>query len=288
MDQQELRELESRCIQECAPWCSAACPVHVDVRAMNSALAKGDFSAALKVFRKSVPFPEIISRVCDHPCQDICKRREAGSAISIRALEKAVLAWAPASEVKIIAVPRKNRRVAVVGAGLSGLTVAFDLGKKGYEVVVFESTDRSGGSLWYFPETELPRETILKDVEVLTRLPVEIRFHKTVGKDLSLYELRKDFDAVYLGSGFESRFDIGLELNAAGLVSTTPDVFETSEAGVFAGGSLTRGVENRSPIQSISDGRRAAISIDRFLQKVSLRASRENEGPYETRLYTRY
>ncbi len=86
VDQQELRKLENRCIQECAPWCSASCPVHVDVRAMSAALAKGDFASALKVFRKSVPFPGIISRVCDHPCQDVCKRKEAGSAVSIRAL----------------------------------------------------------------------------------------------------------------------------------------------------------------------------------------------------------
>jgi glutamate synthase (NADPH) small chain len=286
MDQQELRELENRCIQECAPWCSAACPVHVDVRAMTAAIARGDFAAALKAFRKSVPFPEIIGRVCDHPCQDICKRKEAGSPISIRALEKAAVSLAPPSDVKIIAAPRKNQRVAVVGAGLSGLTAALDLAKKGYEVVIIESTDRLGGSLWDVPETELPREAILKDFEVLKRLPVEIRLNTTVGKDLPLSDLQANFDAVYLGSGFESRLSIGLEVNPEGFLPVTPDVFETSETGVFAGGSLVRGSEGRSFIRSISDGRRAATSIDRLLQKVSLRASRENEGPYETRLYT--
>ncbi len=69
MDQHELRRLEDLCIQEWAPWCTATCPVHVDVRAMTAAVAKGDFQAAAKFFVKSVPFPRIISRVCDHPCE---------------------------------------------------------------------------------------------------------------------------------------------------------------------------------------------------------------------------
>ncbi|MGB6067227.1 MAG: pyridine nucleotide-disulfide oxidoreductase/dicluster-binding protein [Desulfomonilaceae bacterium] len=286
VDQQELRKLENRCIQECAPWCSASCPVHLDVRAMSAALAKGDFASALKVFRKSVPFPGIISRVCDHPCQDVCKRKEAGSAVSIRALEQAALTWAPDAEARLLSAPRKNKRVAVVGAGLSGLTASLNLAKKGYEVVLFEATDRLGGSLWDYPPAELPPEVILKDVQILAQLPVEIRFNTTVGKDVTIIDLQNDYDAVYAGSGSESRLQIGLDLTSEELVSTDPETFETGRPGIFAGGSLVRGSEERSPIRSISDGRRAAISIDRFLQEVSLTASRENEGPYETRLFT--
>ncbi len=286
MDQQELRELENLCIQECAPWCSASCPAHVDVRAMSAALAKGDFAGALKVFRKSVPFPGIISRVCDHPCQDVCKRREAGAAISIRALERAALTWAPAAETKVVATAAKNKLVAIIGAGLSSLTAGLDLAKKGVQVVIFESTNRLGGSLWDFPESELPRDVILKDFEVLAQLPVEFRFNTAAGEDISISDLQNDFDAVYVGSGFESPGRIGLELDSKGLVSVNSETYETSRPGLFAGGSLIRGAGKPSPIRSISDGHRAAISIDRFLQKVSLTASRENEGAYETRLYT--
>ena len=88
MDQKELRKLEEKCIQECAPTCTAACPVHVDVKAMLAEIARGDFTAALKVYKKTVPFPGIISRICDQPCQDVCKRAEAGDAIAIRDLER--------------------------------------------------------------------------------------------------------------------------------------------------------------------------------------------------------
>ncbi|MGO9570213.1 MAG: pyridine nucleotide-disulfide oxidoreductase/dicluster-binding protein [Desulfomonilaceae bacterium] len=286
MDQKELRELENLCIQERAPWCSATCPVHVDARSMSAAMSQGDFAAAAKTFRKSVPFPGIISRVCDHPCQSVCKRREAGSAVSIRALERAALTWAPVSEAKVLAAQTKNKRVAVVGAGLSGLTASLNLAKKRYQVVVFESSDRLGGSLSDFPEAELPREVILGDFEVLRHLHVEIRFNTTVGKDVSIEHLQRDFDAVYVGSGVDSLSQIGLELSPEGVVSVDSETLETAFPGVFAAGSLVRRTEERSPIRSISDGRRAAISIDRFLQNVSVSASRENEGGYETRLYT--
>jgi NADPH-dependent glutamate synthase beta subunit-like oxidoreductase len=167
--------------------------------------------------------------------------------------------------------------VAVVGAGLSGLTAALNLSRKGYQVVVFESTERLGGSLWDFPAAELPGEVILADVEVLTRLHVEIRFKTAVGRDVFISDLQRDFDAVYVGSGIDSRNQIGLPLHSGGGVTVDPDTLETSSAGVFAAGSFVRGTEERSPILSISDGRRAAISIDRFLQKVSLTASRESE-----------
>ncbi len=169
---------------------------------------------------------------------------------------------------------------------MSGITAALNLSRKGYQVVIFESTDRLGGSLRDFPAAELPGEVILSDFEVLTHLDVEIRFKTVVGQDVSIPDLQRDFDAVYVGSGSDSRSQIALELDSEGGASVDPETLETTSPGVFAAGSFVRGAEERSPIRSISDGRSAAISIDRFLQKVSLSASRENEGPYETRLYT--
>jgi glutamate synthase (NADPH/NADH) small chain len=84
LEQKGLRELEDLCIQEHAPACTAACPVHVDARGMCAAIARGDFAAAFKVYGKAVPFPGIISRICDQPCRDVCKRQEVGAAICRR------------------------------------------------------------------------------------------------------------------------------------------------------------------------------------------------------------
>jgi glutamate synthase (NADPH/NADH) small chain len=78
MEQDELRKLEDQCIQEQPPNCAAACPVHVDVRAMMAETARGNFTEAVKILKKTFPFPGIVSRVCDQPCRSVCKRNEAG------------------------------------------------------------------------------------------------------------------------------------------------------------------------------------------------------------------
>lgn len=94
MEKDELTKLEERCIQEQPPNCAAACPVHVDVRAMMAEAARGDFTQAARIFKKTVPFPGIVSRVCDQPCRSVCKRNEAGEPLAVVAIEKACLDYA--------------------------------------------------------------------------------------------------------------------------------------------------------------------------------------------------
>ena len=89
MEQKELRGLEDRCIQEYAPPCTAACPIHVDVRGMMSAISRGDLEAALKIVRKALPFPGIIGRICEQPCRAVCNRKNAGGSLAVAALERA-------------------------------------------------------------------------------------------------------------------------------------------------------------------------------------------------------
>ena len=278
MDQNELRELEDRCIQECAPECTSACPVHVDVRAICANAARGDFKAALKVLRKAVPFPGIIGRICDHPCQEVCKRIEVGEAISIAALERACADFGEANE-KIQVLPARGKKAVVAGGGLSGMTAAYDLVRKGWAVVLYEKGPRLGGRLFSFSEERLSREVLERETGVPAKLGVDVRTGVTLGKDLSLDDLFNEADAVYLGcNAFE------LERDEDGRVRVDPLTYAAGREGLFAGGSLLRGTY--SPIRSISDGRRAATSMDRYLQKVSLTASRTGEGAYKTRLFT--
>ncbi|HNR14218.1 MAG TPA: FAD-dependent oxidoreductase [Thermodesulfobacteriota bacterium] len=284
MEQDGLRNLEDLCIQDHPPACVAACPIHVNSRAVAGEIARGDFAAAAKILKKAVPFPGITSRICDQPCQTVCKRGEAGAPVSIRALERACLDQAAQLQDTILTLPKKEKRVAIVGGGLSGLTAAFDLGKKGYEVVVFEKDKQLGGSLWRFSEEELPRQVIATDVAVLEKVGVEIRLGITVGKDTSFADLLGEFDAVYLALGGEPKETFALPLDQHGFIGADPVTFATATEGVFAGGGMHQ--KKHSHIQSIADGRRAATSIDRYLQNVSLRASRTNEGSFTTRLYT--
>lgn len=306
MDQKQMRELENRCIQEHAPFCTAACPIHVDARGMLAEVAKGDFAAGLKALRKALPFPGVIGHICDQPCRLECKRGAAGGAIQIAAVERACAAfggpYAPVS-----ALPPKPRHVAVVGGGLSGLTVAYDLARKGYQVVIYEATDRLGGQVWDYVPQRLPAAVIAADLEVIHKLGIETLFNTPVGKvgkngrQPPLSRLCEEFEAVYLGAGPGGSETYDLNLDGDGRILIDPQTRMTSQDGVFAGGGLLLAASvyaplaavppaqppaGRSPILSIMDGRRAATSIDRYLQRVSLTAARANEGPYPTRLYT--
>lgn len=286
MEQKELQDLENRCIQEQPPACTAACPIHVDAQNFLKQVKSGEFKAALETLRKKQPFPGIIGRICDHPCQTACKRQEAGESINISVLEKFCVQNCSALPVKLTPPPLKEQRAAVVGCGLSGATAAFDLAKKGYPVIIFEAAGRLGGSIWDLPEHVLPRQVITDELAVLKRLGVKIQLNTTVGRDISLEDLRRDFAAVYLAPGVNAAGDFLPQSNLPENLEINPVTFATGFAGVFAGGGIRRAGEKASPINSVADGRRAAISIDRYLQQVSLTASRENEGGFVTRLFT--
>ncbi|MBK8021117.1 MAG: FAD-dependent oxidoreductase [Chloroflexi bacterium] len=285
MDQKELREIEAKCIQECAPACTSSCPTHVDVKTMLAEVAKGDFSAALRTYRKAVPFPGIIGRLCDQPCQDVCLRRESGGAIAIRDLERAAVTYGQQLEEKSRPLPKRRGHVAVVGGGISGLSAAYELVRKGYAVTIFETGSVLGGSLWRIDRDYLPARVITDDLEMIERLGIDVQLNTPIPGPIA--ELRREHEAVYLAIGAltEAHFD-DLERDEYGFVKTDAVTLETSVPGVFAGGGMRWGKDMRSSITSISEGRRAAISIDRHLQRVSLTASRINEGSYKSCLYT--
>ncbi len=299
MDQKQLHELENRCIQEHAPACTATCPAHVDVRGLTAEIAKGDFAAAYKLYRKAVPFPGIISSICDQPCRIACLRKDLGGAIEIAALERACLEFGSQDAEAIKPLPRKSKTVAIIGAGISGLTVAHTLARKGWGVVIFEASDRIGGGLWKAPPDLLSRDILLHDLKIIEELGVEIYLNEPVGRyggnghRTFLAKLCEEYDAVYLAIGPHSSDVPDLKLDARGCIAIDPLTFQTSNEKVFAGGDVLR-VSIYSPDQelkhsavlSLSEGRRAATSIDRYLQRVSLTASRSNEGSYATRLYT--
>lgn len=293
MEQNELRALEEQCIQDCAPPCTAACPIHVDVRGVLLEFGNGDADAALKTLRKTLPFPGIIGRICEQPCRPVCKRGDVDAGdggkdapIEIAALERACVDYGALKAEKTRPVPKRNKHVAVVGGGLSGLTAAHDLSRKGYIVAIYEAIDPLGGRLWSYPEERLPHSLITTEVGAIEALGIEIHLNSPVGEALTLNELRDHNEAVYLAVGAESGATFGLTRDAAGRIAVDPVTFATSRDGVFAGGSLLRG-HHAKAIDSIADGRRAAISIDRYLQGVSLTAARVGEGSIESCLYTR-
>ncbi|HVO63676.1 MAG TPA: FAD-dependent oxidoreductase [Terriglobales bacterium] len=284
MDGQQVRGWEAQCIQEQPPTCTATCPVHVDARGLADSIRRGDFASGFAVLARSVPLPGIISRICHHPCEPACKLRDIGDAVSIRALEQACTDYAY-SPLAAAALPSREKRVAIVGGGISGLTVAIELARKGYAVVVFEAKARLLDRLLNLDEKVLPRSLIFADLALLPKLSIEIRTRTWVSSG-QCHALTENFDAVYLGPGPEPLdAGMGIALRPNGFIAVDPLTFATSHPKVFAGGTHRYGPHSFSPITSLQDGKYAAASIDRFLQGASLTASRENQGAFESRLF---
>lgn len=289
MDGNRVREWESRCVEEQAPACTAACPVHMDARAMLGHVREGRFKQAYEVLARAVPFPSIISRICDHSCESVCLRAQAGDALRIHRIERACVAFGRCELPLRTQRAARRGRVAIIGGGLSGLTAAVDLYIRGHEVAVFEAADLLLPRLRTLGEARLPLADIEADLQRL--LASRIEWHTGAAIDLSagapgLDALLAAFDALYLapGAGQMPALARWIALDEAGVPCTDPLTLATSHAKIFAGGRLCRGPD-AAAILSIHDGRYAAISIDRALQGASLDANRDSQGPYASRLY---
>jgi Fe-S oxidoreductase len=206
--------------------------------------------------------------ICDHPCENVCVRGDAGSAISISDIEKAAVMYGRVPFKKSVFLSKAKGSVAVAGGGLSGLTAAFELNKKGFGVTIFEQADRLGGGIWDHAG-RIPQGLIDEELQIIAGLGVDVRYNKRVSKD-SLDALFSDFDAVYLGTGTWPE-----------PLSIDPISLQTSNPRLFAGGGLCG---DDSVIFAVSSGKRAAASIERFIKGVSMTASREREGSFETPL----
>ncbi len=278
MDQQALRRWEQRCTQEDPPRCQAACPIHVDVRAFMGHAQQGQWKQARAVLARTMPLPGVLGLICDHPCEARCRRGDLDESVRIGELERAAIRLHPERE-SIRPLPSKGVRVAVMGAGLAALTAAWDLGKKGYTPVVHAPKEEWGGQLLEYDADRLPPQALEDARQQLSGLRVEFVDIPALDESL-LGQLREEFPAVMVGMDTPS---LKAGLDSLSLSASEAITLQCGD-GVFCAGGME--VDTFLPMTSVATGRRAANSVDRFLQKASLTASREKEGPYETALFT--
>ena len=196
-----------RCLQCKNHPCRSGCPVEIDIPGFIKHVAEGDFEAAYNVIAQSSALPAVCGRVCpqEHQCEGKCVRGIKGEAVGIGRLERFVADWYRSNiHTKPVAPASNGHKVAVIGAGPSGLTVAGDLAKLGYKVTVYEALHVAGGVLMYgIPEFRLPKDIVQHEVEGLKELGVDIETNMVIGKVLTIDELMNDygFEAVYVASG---------------------------------------------------------------------------------------
>lgn len=280
MDQKELRQLEKQCIQEEAPACQSACPLHVDVRTFALQMSKGRYSDAWKTLARTLPFPGILGRICDHPCETHCLREALGGAIAIGALERACV-HQPRPRIRVIPMPKKGYTMAVVGVSLTALVAALDLLKKGYAVTLFTAGNPPGGSLWEIDERLLPKGVIQEELAILDTLGLKVETQEIDNDVSDLFQA--GFSAVYIDlDGPEAaRLTQGKRPAEKTFALEHPGVFSGPVPGLTPGGR-----DGISPVDQAFQARAAALSMERYVQGVSLTEGREDEGPHPSRLFT--
>ena len=195
-----------RCLQCEHPHCVEGCPAEVHIPQFIKKIVEEDFTGAYFEILKTNGLPAVCGRVCpqEEQCQKNCVLNKKGKPITIGRLERFVADLARKNNVheKLPEIKRKNKTVAVVGSGPSGLTCASDLQKMGYDVTVFEAFHAPGGVLIYgIPEFRLPKEIVRYEVGEIAKLGVKFETDFVVGKTKSISDLAKEFDAIFIGIG---------------------------------------------------------------------------------------
>ena len=269
ISKEEMESMVTRCVYEEAPFCSAACPLKLDVRAMLKAAAAGDFKKALLLYEKAAPFPLIVSAGCEAPCEKKCRLSERGDGIAVREIEAAVSRCGKQSRLGSIFRTKKKKTAAILGSGLFPLFLAGELEKKAYPVTVF-------------CEQENPEDFLRCAAGFLDDEAFRLELGRLKGKDIQfsfgcridaafLEEKRQCFDMVCVS---ESILDALLPGS-----TVIPELMYCEEEKLIA-------CRGEGVMAAAVGAKKAALTADRLAQNLDPRSMRGTEDPFESRLYT--
>lgn len=201
---EEALKEASRCVA--CGLCTATCPAHMNIPEYIDAIWKDDIDEAGRQMYKTNPLPDICGRICTHKCESACSLGVRGEPVAIRWLKRYAMDQIPQEQLAALTQNRVvkpgNQKVAIVGAGPSGLSAAYYLVLMGYGVTLYEKYPQAGGMMRYgMPEYRLPYDILDKDINFIVSLGVELKTNTTIGKDVSLETLQKENDVVMLATG---------------------------------------------------------------------------------------
>lgn len=200
--------------------CVALCPAHVDIPGYIALVGEGRYADAVRLIRKDNPFPTTCGFICEHPCELRCRRNMVDDSVNIRGLKRVAADFAGEVEPPNCA-PSTGKKIAVLGGGPGGLSAAYYLQLMGHQTTVYEMLPKLGGMLRYgIPNYRLPKERLEDDVNAILKTGVQVEYGKKIGQDITIQDLREQYDAVLITIGASTDKKLGLEgENSEGVMS---------------------------------------------------------------------
>ena len=191
--------------------CVSLCPAHVDIPGYVALVGEGRYADAIRLIRKDNPFPTTCGFICEHPCEARCRRNMVDDSVNIRGLKRMAADYAGEVEPPACA-PSTGKKVAVLGGGPGGLSAAYYLQLMGHQATVYEMLPKLGGMLRYgIPNYRLPKDRLDQDINAILKTGVEVKHGLKIGVDVTIQELREQYDAVLITIGASTDKKLGLE-----------------------------------------------------------------------------
>ena len=200
--------------------CVSLCPAHVDIPGYVALVGEGRYADAIRLIRKDNPFPTTCGFICEHPCEARCRRNMIDDSINIRGLKRVAADFAGEVEPPKCA-PSTGKKIAVLGGGPGGLSAAYYLQLMGHQTTVYEMLPKLGGMLRYgIPNYRLPKDRLDEDINAILKTGVEVKYGLKIGEDITIQQLRSEYDAVLITIGASTDKKLGLEgEDADGVIS---------------------------------------------------------------------
>lgn len=191
--------------------CVSLCPAHVDIPGYIALVSEGRYGDAIRLIRKDNPFPTTCGFICEHPCEARCRRNMMDDSVNIRGLKRVAADFAGEVDPPERA-PSTGKRVAILGGGPGGLSAAYYLQLMGHQAVIYEMFPKLGGMLRYgIPNYRLPKDRLDQDIQAVLKTGVEVRHGLKIGRDITIQQLREEYDAVLITIGASTDKKLGLE-----------------------------------------------------------------------------